>query len=96
MQISSSIGTTGIASAFVVLIQNCHRNPRVGLTTNFNLRIESITTPLGVSLLSESVATSKATSGRQNESQPVSSHSPSLELTGLLRMAQLVLELSAS
>ena len=77
MQFSSSIDTTGIASAFVVLIQNCHRNPRVGLTTSFNLRIESITTPLGVSLLSEPVPISKATLGRHNESQPVSSHSPS-------------------
>lgn len=77
MQFSSSMDTTGIASAFVVLIQKCHRNPRVGLTTNFNLWIESTTTPLGVSLLSEPVPVSKATLGRHNESQPVSSHSPS-------------------
>lgn len=61
MQFSSSVDTTGIASAFVVMIQNCHQNPPVGLTTNFNLRIESITTPLGVSLLFEPVPISKAT-----------------------------------
>ena len=52
MQSSSSIDTAGIASAFVIVIQKCHRNLRVGLTTNVILRIESITTPLGVSLLS--------------------------------------------
>jgi hypothetical protein len=68
MQFSSSTNTIGIASAFVVLIQKYHRNPRVGLATNFNLRIESITMPLEVSLLSEPVPISKAKLGRHNES----------------------------
>ncbi len=75
MQFSSSIETIGIASAFMVLIQKRYGNPRVGLTTNLNLKLrtESITTPLEVSLLSEPVPISKATLGRHHESY-ISAH----------------------
>ena len=53
----------------MVLVQKCHRNPRVGLTTNLNPRTESITTPLEVTLLYEPVPISKATLGGHHESQ---------------------------